>query len=85
MQDWEIQDYIDNIKYLDVNSWEQTRLIMYVTAQVNSKKKLELKDVIKFPWDNSQNNTEIKSEDIIKLKEKAKLISEQLKTNNGKK
>ena len=33
------------------NSWEQTRNIMYIIAQVNSRKELEPSDVIKFSWD----------------------------------
>lgn len=34
--------------------WEQARLIAYIMAQVNSKKRLKLEDVIKFPWDGKE-------------------------------
>jgi hypothetical protein len=31
--------------------WEQTRFIAYVTAQVQSTKKLKPEDIMPFPWD----------------------------------
>lgn len=34
--------------------WEIGRLITYMTAQVNSKKKLKLKDIIEFPWESQK-------------------------------
>lgn len=50
------------MKYNYLNSkesWEQTRLISYLIAQVNSKKHLELSDIIKFKWDDEENEKEI--------------------------
>lgn len=79
MQEYELQTYIDNIQYLNVNEWEQTRLLMYVTAQVNSKKKLDVKNIIKFPWDSIKHDTNISNDDIARLKEQSKLIEEQLR------
>jgi hypothetical protein len=35
-------------------AWEQARYIAYVTAQVNSKKKLKPTDILKFTWDVDQ-------------------------------
>ena len=44
----------------DKESWEQTRMQAYITAQVNSTKKLSINDVLTFPWE--VDNTE-KEED----------------------
>lgn len=62
-----------------MNSWEQCRLMMYIMAQVNSKKHLELKDIITFPWDNIHTTTEISNEEIKNLKEKSKAVAEIIK------
>lgn len=78
LQPYEINTYIENIKYLDTNNWEQTRLLMYVIAQVNSKKQLDVKDILKFAWDNTKLETEIKTDDIQRLKERSKQIQKQL-------
>nr|DAJ20172.1 MAG TPA: hypothetical protein [Siphoviridae sp. ctTYz13] len=54
------------MKYNFLNSkesWEQTRLIAYLIAQVNSKKHLELNDIIKFKWDEEESETEIVSKE----------------------
>lgn len=49
--EWELNDIIDNIPYLDRNLWDSQRLNAYITAQVNSKKKLTQQDICKFKWD----------------------------------
>ena len=55
------------------DSWEQARLISYIIAQTNSKKKLKLTDIISFNWDNEEApNTSISNEDIDRLSNKAK-------------
>ena len=64
LQEWEIREYIDTIEYIDIPAWERTRLIMYMTAQVNCSKELKLQDIFKFKWDDNSNkiitNKEIK-------------------------
>lgn len=81
MQEYEIRTIVDNLPHIDRNGWEQTRLSMYANAQMNTKKKLKVKDIVTFPWENeSESETEISTEDIQRLKEKAKKIS---KTLNG--
>jgi hypothetical protein len=35
-------------------SWEQTRFIALVTAQVQSTKRIKPKDIMGFPWDSEQ-------------------------------
>lgn len=77
---WEINDLIDYLPYLDRNLWESQRLIAYVTAQVNSRKKLTQQDICKFPWEEKnieefikeEPDTTISDEDINRLKNLAK-------------
>lgn len=38
-----------HLRYKD--SWEQSRFICYMIAQVNSKKRLKATDIMKFPWE----------------------------------
>lgn len=60
------------MKYNFLNSkdnWEQTRLIAYLIAQVNSKKHLELADIIKFKWDEEDSEKEV-----VTKEEREKLI-----------
>jgi len=85
MQDYEIQDCLDNIPYLNTNEWESARLNAYVTAQVNSKKKLSPQDIVKFAWEKEEvsSNIEISNEDIDRLRKKSEQITKKHK-NNGK-
>lgn len=73
MQMYELQPFINNMNKKNKESWEQTRLLAYILAQVNSTKKLSMTDIIKFSWDLDENKvTSISNEDIERLKNKAK-------------
>ena len=58
---YEIKPLIDNIYLHEKNSWEQTRFIAYVLAQVNSTKKLKIEDIMQFGWDNADTDEHIKN------------------------
>lgn len=76
LQDYEVNDLLDNIEYSDRHTWEQTRLLMYQNIQMNTKKRINLKDVLRFKWDiQEEENKNITSEDIDRLKERANKIS----------
>lgn len=83
MEEYELYEIINNLRYLERNDWERTRLNMYSNVQMNTKKKLTPKDILSFPWENEseEDSKEISKEDIERLKEKSKLISEKI---NGK-
>lgn len=53
--------------------WEQTRFNSYVVAQTQSTKKLKMDDIMKFPWENTNetHDTRISNEDVERLKQKA--------------
>lgn len=69
--DWELNDLVDNIPYLDRNMWEAHRLNAYVQAQVNTKKKMTFQDICSFKWEekgDEEVNREITNDDIERLK-----------------
>lgn len=57
--------------------WEMTRFLAYITAQVQCTKKIEMKDILKFPWEEEENKHIITKEEIEALQKKAE---EYLKT-----
>lgn len=55
------------------DSWEQARLIAYLIAQVNSKKKLTLNDITSFYWENEEfEPSKTSKADLERLRAKAK-------------
>lgn len=71
---YEIQPLINNIYKNNKENWERTRLLAYITAQINSSKRLNPSDIISFNWDveDTIGDTAISNENIQRLKEKAK-------------
>lgn len=77
MTEWEINDIIDNLPYLDRNMWEACRLSAWITIQANSRDEVAMQDVLQFKWEDASDrakDTEISNEDIARLREKAKQI-----------
>lgn len=73
MQMYELEPLISNIHRRNKESWEQARLLAYITAQVNSTKKLKPSDIITFSWDEDvTGDTSISNEDVQRLRNKAK-------------
>lgn len=68
---YEIKPLIESAHLQHRDSWEQARLMAYMTAQVNSTKKLKLTDIIKFAWDEEEKNTSVTNDDAERLKIKA--------------
>lgn len=56
MQMYEVRALMEYQHYKSQEEWEQTRLLAYIQAQCNTKKKLKLADIIKFPWENENGN-----------------------------
>jgi len=51
MELWEAFTLTNELGYTDRSLWESSRLIAYIIAQCNSKKKLTPQDIIKFEWE----------------------------------
>lgn len=79
LQDWEVYDFYNMLQYADTASWEQTRWLMYVMAQINSRKQLKVTDILRFAWDeDAKKNQMITKEEIERLKEKAEIIGKKI-------
>lgn len=67
--------------YAVKDGWEQARLIAYIVAQVNSKNRLSIKDILEFPWeeDEEEKDTSITKEEIEALKAQAAAIGRTLR------
>ncbi len=80
MQLYEVNTIMQNIYLTTKDSWEQARLVAYIIAQANSKKKLKPTDIISFGWEEKEKKhiTSISTEDIERLKEKAKIAEQKL-------
>ena len=60
MELYEINSLIKYQYYSIIDNWEQARLIAFMIAQTNSKKKLKLQDVVPFVWDEDEEMEEEK-------------------------
>jgi len=58
MKPYELVIICDSLHLRTKDNWEQARLISYLIAQTNSKKKLKPTDIIKFEWDKTQDKKE---------------------------
>ena len=74
---YEAELYVENSYLSSKENWEQTRLQLLVSAQANSKKRLKLQDILKFPWDGKSEKKSIDKNDIERLEAKAKEIEKQ--------
>lgn len=70
MKWYEINGLMKYEYYKEKEDWEQARLIAYVIAQVNSKKKLKIEDVVPFYWEKEDKKATSK-EEFERLKNKA--------------
>ena len=55
MKSYELNIICESLHLRTKDSWEQTRMLGYITAQVNSKKKIKPSDIIKFAWEKEKN------------------------------
>jgi hypothetical protein len=80
LEDWEVNTLIDLIPYADRNQWEMCRQQIYITAQVNSKKKLKAKDIMEFAWEKPVNvkHETPTNEEISKARNMAKSFEEMI-------
>ena len=79
-QEYEVYLLYDSLQYANRAEWEQTRLIMYVIAQTQSRKKIDMTDIMSLPWDElfEEHNTEMTNEQRDMLKERAKAMEKIL-------
>ena len=82
MQWYEVNALLKYRHYKIKDNWEQSRLISYLIAQVNTKKTLKLDDIISFEWEKEKHNeTIISKEEIEALSKQAEEMEQKLKQN----
>lgn len=74
---YEIRSVMDYEYYANKDSWEQTRLIAYLIAQVNSKKQLKQSDIMQFYWEEEVKQPTTNKADVERLKAKAQQYIKQ--------
>ena len=80
MELYEVKAVMDYEYLAYKENWEQARLIAYVVAQTNSRKKLKLNDIVKFHWESdgkekkatNSDTTSMSNEELARLQNKAK-------------
>ena len=85
MKFYEIPELVKGLNLKSRESWEQTRLLAYMTAQVNSTKKIKPTDILQFEWDKKEPVDEekmISKADVKRLSKKTDEVLKKLK-NNG--
>lgn len=80
MQWYEVDACLKGLGMSERVSWEQTRYICYITAQVNSRKQLKPSDIIRFEWDGEapEDAPGITGEDFERMKRKARETAAKL-------
>lgn len=73
MEMYEIRALLDYEYYSHKDEWEQTRMVAYMIAQTNCKKKLSYQDITKFYWEKQEEEEKkgISKEDVERLRKKA--------------
>lgn len=69
MKPYELSIICESLHLRHKDSWEQARLIAYVTAQANSTKKLKPSDIIKFGWEQTEDKQDSTQSNSITLEE----------------
>ncbi len=77
---YELETILESLQLKHKNSWEQTRMISYITAQINSSKKIKATDLMTFSWDEKieEKNDDITCEDKERIKQKSDEIIKEL-------
>ncbi len=75
MQPYEAAEFFRYLSYVDMNGWEQTRLL--ISCWVDHKNVEKLSDIIKFPWDKDVNKDDYNEQEVTQkeAKELEKLSS----------
>lgn len=88
LQEYEIEPIVQNLEYYEEGDWSRTRFLAYCNIQKSSSKRISPQDLITFPWEKEESNTdqintnsELSKADIQRLKEQSKIISQTLETD----
>lgn len=77
----EVESFLAGMNRRSREGWEQTRLLGFIIAQVNSSKSLKQTDILRFPWDTKEDDAReiVSDEDMNRLREMARNVERQWK------
>lgn len=78
MKFYEIEALIENLWMKNKESWEQTRVQAYITAQTQSTKKIDMNDMMSFPWEKKVEKVEDTPEEIDMMRKEMKSMEDKL-------
>lgn len=78
MQFYEVEALIENLWRKNKESWEQTRTVSYITAQCQSTKKLDPKQLMSFPWESDSQTEEITADEREEILKEMKVMEDKL-------
>ena len=78
MNFYEIEALLENLWMKNKESWEQTRVQAYITAQTQSTKKIDMNDMMSFPWEKKVEKVEDTPEDIEMMMKEMKEMEDKL-------
>lgn len=78
MKFYEIEALIENLWMKNKESWEQTRVQAYITAQTQSTKKIDMNDIMSFPWEKKVEKVEDTPEEIDMMRKEMKEMEDKL-------
>lgn len=78
MNFYEIEALLENLWMKNKESWEQTRVQAYITAQTQSTKKIDMNDMMSFPWEKKVEKVEDTPEDIEMMRKEMKEMEDKL-------
>ena len=78
MNFYEIETLIENLWMKNKESWEQTRVQAYITAQTQSTKKLDPKELMSFPWEGDSQTEDITDDERKEILKEMKEMEDKL-------
>ena len=78
MKFYEIEALIENLWMKNKESWEQTRVQAYITAQTQSTKKIDMNDMMSFPQEKKVEKVEDTPEEIDMMRKEMKEMESRL-------
>ena len=75
----EFFDILDNIQYCDRSLWEALRINSFLAVQMNSKKKLNLTDIYRLPFDEDDADKEqLSKDDFEQMQKQSKALEDYI-------
>lgn len=77
----EVRLYLEGYERRKRDAWEQTRILGYIMAQVNSTKPIKQTDILSFPWDKKSHKAKpipVPISEMERLRAKAKQVEQEM-------